>query len=209
MIQKGSVIMTKQHTETMQSPLHKAVLGTSSDADAGICMREYKFRGHLNLRGNPASSAFLSAVETVLGLDLPLSPCSSVRNDMTTIYWLGPNEWLLLVAKGSESKVEAELRAALVGQHIAVVDISSAQTLVNLSGTNLLKLLQKSTVYDCDPTHLPMGKVVQTTFAKTSATLCRCEDGSIDLVIRRSFTDYFMLWLQDASAEYRFAVVDA
>mgnify|MGYP003958604609 CR=1 FL=1 len=200
--------MTNQPTETMQSPLHNAVLGRSNAAVAGIRMCEYKFYGHLNLRGDPAKEAFLSAVRMVLGLVLPSAPCSRVRNDTATVHWLGPNEWLLLVTPGHELQIEADLRAVLVGQHAAVVDISSAQMLVNLSGTKLPELLQKSTVYDCDSAYLPVGKVVQTTFAKTIATLCRCEDGSIDLIIRRSFADYFMLWLQDTSAEYGLAVVD-
>ncbi|MGB0447236.1 MAG: sarcosine oxidase subunit gamma family protein, partial [Pseudomonadales bacterium] len=53
----------------------------------------------------------------------------------------------------------------------------------------------------------PVGKVVQTTFAKTGATICKCNDGSFDLVIRRSFADYFFLWLKDASEDYGLAVI--
>ena len=84
----------------------------------------------------------------------------------------------------------------------AVTDVSSGQTLVNLSGSGLAQLLQKSTVYDCHESNFPAGKVVQTTFAKTGTTMCKLEDGSVDLVIRRSFSDYFFLWLADASEEY-------
>ena len=200
--------MIKCHSETIKTPLCDAVLAITSDTNAGIYMRENTF-GHLNLRGNPTDKAFLSSIETVLALNLPLIPCSSVRSDVFSVYWLGPSDWLLMVPIGTESQVAADLRDSLMGQHSAVVDISSAQTLVNLSGAKLPELLQKAIVYDCDPTHLPVGKVVQTTFAKTGVTLCRCEDDSIDLIIRRSFSDYFTLWLRDASAEYGLAVVDA
>ena len=199
--------MIKFHSETIRTPLCDAVLAITSDTDAGIYMRENTF-GHLNLRGNPTDKAFLGSIETVLALNLPLTPCSSVRSDVFSVYWLGPNEWLLMVPIGTELQVATDLRTSLTGQHSAVVDISSAQTSVNLSGTKLPELLQKSTAYDCDPTHFPVGKVVQTTFAKTGVTLCRCEDGSIDLIIRRSFSDYFTLWLRDASAEYGLAVAD-
>ncbi|MBT3438167.1 MAG: sarcosine oxidase subunit gamma [Oceanospirillaceae bacterium] len=198
--------MTNVDTSTsMESPLHHRVAHTNA-ANAGVVMKEDKFRGQLNLRGNPQDAAFTSAVEKVLGVALPMAPSSSVRNGDTVVYWLCPNEWLLIVASGTQGQVEADLRSAMDGQHIAVTDISSGQTLVNLSGTGVAELMQKSTVYDCHDSNFPVGKVVQTTFAKTGTTMCKLEDGSYDLVIRRSFSDYFFLWLQDASDEYGLSV---
>ncbi|MCS5557864.1 MAG: sarcosine oxidase subunit gamma family protein [Oceanospirillaceae bacterium] len=194
--------MTNFDTSTsMESPLHHRVAHTNA-ANADVVMKEDKYRGHLNLRGNPQDNAFTSAVEKVLGVDLPMAPSSSARNGDTVVYWLCPNEWLLILANGTQGQVEADLRSAMGGQHIAVTDISSGQTLVNLSGTGVAELMQKSTVYDCHESNFPVGKVVQTTFAKTGTTMCKLEDGSYDLVIRRSFSDYFFLWLQDASDEY-------
>ncbi len=198
--------MTNFDTSTsMESPLRHRVAHTNA-ANAGVVMKEDKYRGHLNLRGNPQDAAFTSAVEKVLGVALPMAPSSSVRNGDTVVYWLCPNEWLLIVANGTQGQVEADLRSAMDGQHIAVTDISSGQTLVNLSGTGLTELMQKSTVYDCHESNFPVGKVVQTTFAKTGTTMCKLEDGSYDLVIRRSFSDYFFLWLRDASDEYGLSV---
>ena len=187
--------------DMMESPLHHHVAHTNH-SDAGIVMKEDKFRGHLNLRGNPEDTAFTSAVESVLGVALPITANTSVRSGDTVAYWLCPNEWLLIVASGTQGQVEVDLRLAMGDQHIAITDVSSGQTLVNLSGSGLAQLLQKSTVYDCHESNFPAGKVVQTTFAKTGTTMCKREDGSMDLVIRRSFSDYFFLWMQDASAEY-------
>jgi sarcosine oxidase subunit gamma len=206
MIQKEIITMTSVSNnllagDMMESSLHHHAAHTNA-ADAGVVMTEDKFRGHLNLRGNPQDTAFMAAVESVLGVALPITANTSVRNGGTVVYWLCPNEWLIIVVNGTQGHVEADLRLALGDQHIAITDISSAQTLVNLSGAGLAQLLQKSTVYDCHESNFPVGKVVQTTFAKTGTTMCKREDGSMDLVIRRSFSDYFFLWLQDASKEY-------
>ena len=190
----------------MHSPLHHIEL-PASVAAAGIVMREDKYRGHLNLRGNPQDQAFSSAVEKTLGVALPTAPNSSAENGTTRVYWLCPNEWLLLVAEDTQGQVEADLRAALADQHVAITDLSSGQTLVNLSGANLDELMLKSAVYDCHTSNFPVGKAVQTTFAKTAAVIYKCEDGSFDLVIRRSFSDYFFLWVADASEEYGLQVV--
>ena len=191
---------------SMQTPLHNITV-PARVADAGVVMREDKFRGHLNLRGNPQDAAFADAVAQVLGVALPLAPNTSAEQGSTRIYWLCLNEWLLLVAEGTQGQVEADLRAALAHQHIAVTDLSSGQTLVNLSGAKLDELMMKSAVYDCHASNFPVGKVVQTTFAKAGATIYKCEDGSFDLVIRRSFSDYFFLWLKDASKEYGLSVI--
>jgi len=194
----------------MESPLHHHVAHTNA-SDAGVVMSEDKFRGHLNLRGNPLDADFMAAAAAVLGFVLPTKPNTSARAAGKVAYWLCPNEWLLIVESGTQAQVEVDLRQAVAdkafSQHIAITDVSSGQTLVNLSGSELEQLLQKSTVYDCHESNFPVGKVVQTTFAKTGTTMCRLEDGSMDLVIRRSFSDYFFLWLQDASQEYGLRIV--
>lgn len=187
--------------DMLQSPLHHHAMHANV-SDAGIVMTEDKFRGHLNLRGNPLDAAFTAAAEHILGITLPVKANTSARIGDTVVYWLCPNEWLILLPSGTQGQVEADLRLAMLGQHVGITDISSGQTLVNLSGPDLAGLLQKSTVYDCHASNFPVGKVVQTTFAKTGTTLCKLADGSMDLVIRRSFSDYFFLWLQDASEEY-------
>jgi sarcosine oxidase subunit gamma len=203
MIQKEIITMTNVSNnllagDMMESSLHHRAAHTNA-ADAGVVMTEDKFRGHLNLRGNPQDTAFTSAVESVLSVALPTTANTSARNGDTVVYWLCPNEWLLIVASGTQGQVEADLRAAMDGQHIAITDI-------NLSGSGLAELLQKSSVYDCHESNFPVGKVVQTTFAKTGTAMCKREDGSMDLVIRRSFSDYFFLWLKDASEEYGLSV---
>jgi len=76
-----------------ESALHHRVAHTNA-ANAGVVMKEDKFRGQLNLRGNPQDSAFTSAVEKVLGIALPMVPSSSARNGDTVVFWLCPNEWL-------------------------------------------------------------------------------------------------------------------
>lgn len=79
-----------------QSPLHHHASHTNAGG-AGLVMKEDKFRGHLNLRGNPLDAAFNSAVEHVLGVALPTKANTSNRKGDTVIYWLCPNECSLLL----------------------------------------------------------------------------------------------------------------
>jgi sarcosine oxidase subunit gamma len=190
-------------TAQRESPLHyvTAEAESQSHAEARVVFREQAHMGHLNLRGNPEDEMFRRGVAEVLGVELPVEPGSYTSSDESRLYWLGPNEWLAIVAGGTEAEVEARLRQTLSG-HFSVVDVSGGQTLVNLSGEALALVLKKSSVYDFHSSQFDQGRCVQTTFAKASALVSKSADDSFDLVIRRSFSDYLFRWIVDAGSEY-------
>ena len=185
----------------VETPLHYYLGRFSGDPDAGVVVREAALIRHLILRGDPGNELFASGVEEVLSLSLPAEPGTWTTNADASLYWLGPNEWLIIVPRASELNVETRLRQMLHG-HFSVVDISGAQTLVNLSGKDIDLVLKKASGYDFHPSNFEAGRCVQTTFAKASALVCKRADGSFDLVIRRSFADYVAKWLLDAGREF-------
>ncbi len=205
LVQEKPLVEAAVKTET---PLHY-FLGssrcgdgkTSNSAEPGIVIREAALKGHLNLRGNPENGAFLEGVKAVLGVTPPTQPGTYETNGDTHIYWLGPNEWLAIVAGGTEAEVEADLRRRLQG-HFSIVDVSGGQTLINLSGKGVATVLKKSSGYDFHPSHFGPGRCVQTTLAKATALVSKKADGSFDLVVRRSFADYLAAWLLDAGGEF-------
>jgi sarcosine oxidase subunit gamma len=191
-----------------ESPLHHADLSSligKGRKNAGVILREKKFLGHLTIRGNGHDAAFASGVHKALGLELPVA-LTVVANGDTSLQWVGPDEWLLIVPGGQEFEVEQKLRAALEGQHIQVVNVSGGQSLLELRGANVREVLMKSTSYDVHPNNFPVGKAVGTVFAKSQLIIRRTAEDTWELVIRRSFADYWWLWLQDASAEYGLSI---
>ncbi|AMA44357.1 sarcosine oxidase subunit gamma [Pseudomonas monteilii] len=187
-----------------QTPLHHADLASlvgKGRQNAGVTLREKKFLGHLTLRGDGHNPAFAAGVQKALGLELPVA-LTVVADGETSLQWVGPDEWLLIVPGGQEVEAEQKLRAALEGQHIQVVNVSGGQTLLELRGPNVRDVLMKSTSYDVHPNNFPVGKAVGTVFAKSQLVIRRTAEDTWELMIRRSFADYWWLWLQDASAEY-------
>ncbi len=177
----------------------------NKSVDAGVILREDGSKGHCNLRGNADDDAFRTGVEAALKARLPVTPGYWSAAADASVYWLGPNEWLLLVAAGREADVQRNLRHTLSG-HFSIVDISGGQTLINLSGDAVDFVLKKSCTYDFHPLSFGQGRCVQTTFAKATALVARKKDGSYDLVIRRSLADYLFRWIANAAAEYGFSV---
>ena len=192
---------------TLESPLHYFVGKASGPAEKGLRVSERPHKGHLVLRGNADDRAFTEGVERVLGLALPTAPCTFVADAAAAAYWLGPGEWLLLVADHTQTAaLESGLREA-VRAHFSAVDVSGGQTLINLSGPAVAEVMKKSCVYDFSAANFPAGRCVQTVFAKAGALVAKTADGSLDVIIRRSFADYLAEWLLDAGREYGCCIV--
>ena len=189
-----------------ESPLaiSRITVRTESAAErAGVVLCEHAFLGHLILRGNAADAAFRAGVEAALGVALPLKMGPVARDAVCgiSVQWMSPDEWLVVVPQGEDYATEQRLRQALQG-HYAVMQVSGAQTMLELSGPNACEVLKKSAGYDFHPRSFPVGKGVSTTFAKSTAVIRRVGEAQWELIIRRSFADYLYRWVLDASEEY-------
>lgn len=148
-------------------------------------------------------AALSHAMQACCGVGLP-TRLSSNTQDTHCIRWMGPDAWLLSCPLQDAFKLEQELRST-VQEHIAIVQVSGGYSVFELSGAKALQVLKKSTGYDTHPDHFPTGKVVNTTFAKAQVTLRAVstgDDSRYELIVRRSFSDYVSLWIQQAAFEY-------
>ncbi|WP_286237887.1 sarcosine oxidase subunit gamma [Neptuniibacter halophilus] len=191
-----------------QSPLHHADLeglAKLGPTQGGVTLREQKLLGHLTLRCNPQNPEQVAAVEKVLGVALPLQPLTSAENGDYAIRWMSPDEWLITVPGLETFDIETQFRDVMTG-HYSLVNGSGGSTVLELSGPNVVDLLKKCVPVDLHASEFPVGKVVSTVFAKSTATVRRKSEQQFELVIRRSFADYIWLWIQDASREYGLVV---
>ena len=83
-----------------QSPLVQIDLGEVKGNAPAI--REVPFLGYLNLRGRSSDTAFLAAVLKVLGCEPPIEANTMVESGNYRIYWLGPDEWLIVTPTGQQ-----------------------------------------------------------------------------------------------------------
>ena len=178
----------------------------NTDADYAVVVKERRGCAFLNLRGSAEDKLFCATIANVLAIQLPTTPGHYHSNDDSCIYWLGPDEWLLVSSSQGAGDLEIQLRADMA-DHISVVDVSGGYTSINLRGVAhaLDTLLNKSCVYDVagwPDASSRTGRCAQTTFAKASAVVSNKFDGSYEVIIRRSFADYLGRWLLDAGEEF-------
>ena len=193
---------------SIETPLYHAELqaiATHQVDNAGVVFKEMPVTGLLTIRAKADNASLATALKSILSLEVPSTLQSSSNGDYC-LRWMSPDEWLLSAPIGELFDIENKLREALTAT-VALVNVSGGYTLVELSGDQVLNLLKKSTHYDCHPRNLSVGKVVNTSFAKSQVTLRCLAELHYELVVRRSFADYTWLWLQTASREYGLQVV--
>ncbi|AME26128.1 sarcosine oxidase subunit gamma [Burkholderia sp. PAMC 26561] len=164
---------------------------------------ERPFLELVNLRGDLRDAAFVAAVESVLGCKPPEEANTTATGNGYDLLWLGPDEWLVRsVASHSATQaapMEAKLRNAFRGLFAAAVDIGSGYTVLEISGARTRDVLARGCPLDLHPRLFGAGQCAQSHYFKASVTIVPTGDDSFDLVIRRSFADYFVKIMLDAA----------
>ncbi len=184
-----------------QSPLVQIKLDEAKGSAPTI--KEEPFLGYLNLRGRSSNTAFLAAVLKVLGSEPPAEVNTMIESGDYRIYWLGPEEWLVVTPTGQQGKVEADLKNTLNGVFSSVVDNSSGLTMLEITGDNAANLLATDCPLDLHPREFRAGQCAQTRLAKAGMTIAPLrKEAGFEVIIRRSFADYLLLWMQDAAVAF-------
>ena len=184
-----------------QSSLVQIKLGEPSGTAPRI--EEKPFLGFINLRGRADNTGFLAASLKVLGCEPPVAANTVVESGDYRIYWMGPDEWLIVTPAGRQGELKEKLHKGLSGVFSAVVDNSSGLTMLHITGENAAALLATDCPLDLHPREFKHGQCAQTRLAKAGMTLSpMAEQAGFEVIIRRSFADYLALWLQDAAVAF-------
>ena len=166
-------------------------------------IEEKPFLGFINLRGRSNNTGFQAATLKVLGCEPPSAPNTVVDSGDYRIYWLGPDEWLIMTAVGQQDDLKTSLHKALTGVFSSVVDNSSGLTTLHITGDNAAALLATDCPLDLHAREFKAGQCAQTRLAKAGMTLSPlANETGFEVIIRRSFADYLLLWLQDAAVAF-------
>jgi len=191
---------------TRESPLVRFDLearAASNPARARIVCSERPFLGHINLRGDAGDPRFIASVASVIGTVVPISPNTVSRGHDQVVYWLGPDEWLIVTTDEREAAIARDLRDALANCFAAVTEVSGGQTVISLSGDAVRDMLAKGCPLDLHARVFGIDRCAQSHLAKAPILIRQIDAApSFEIVVRRSFADYLWLWLEDAAAEY-------
>lgn len=194
-----------QAASLRQSPLeamaHRFLV--YSDLDP-VRLEERAFVTQIGLRGAASRKGFRDAVKKATGAALPTDACTVSAAGDVSIFWLGPDEWLVVAPEPHGLSLLDGLEKALARQHAAVVDLSANRTVIELSGPSARAVLEKGCLHDLHPRAFPVGRVVGTILARTQIFLEKTAEGPdvFRLYVRCSFARHLADWLLDAMAEF-------
>ena len=157
----------------------------------------------LNLRGDINNKEFSSNVGKLLGIILPLEVGSVVKKEEITVISTSPNEWLIISnnivkSKSNNNTLENVLFEKISQKNFgAVTNITDQFTIFSLTGSNISEILSKSSPFDFDK--LSNNHSAQTLFNNVDITIIKKDNVNIDLLVRRSFSEYLWDWLNDSA----------
>ena len=164
--------------------------GMTAPAGLSISIREIAERGMIDLRGLTSDASFMAAVRSVLGVELPVKPRTSVSWGDVKVLWLSTDQWLILSSRSKANELVASLRAALQGIHVLVVDVSDMRAIIRLEGDGCREVIMKGTSLDLlDPEYV-QGCCRRMRYAEIAALLDVVEDDVFDIYVFRSFAHY-------------------
>lgn len=163
-------------------------------------LRERPFLELVNVRGDVRDAAFMQAVQTVLGASLPVKPNTVAQAHQCDALWLGPDEWLIRSSEPRAPVLEAKFGAAFAGVFASAVDVGSGYTVLEASGQKVREVIARGCPLDLHPKMLTRGQCAQSHYFKASIVLVPIADDVYEIVVRRSFADYFCRIMLDAAA---------
>jgi sarcosine oxidase subunit gamma len=197
---------TSPSKQSQRSPLaHLTGANIKSVVHRGECLTitERAFLELVIVRGDSRAIDFRQAVEVRLGATLPLEPNSTTFTEKFIIAWMGPDEWLVQSHKGATNRdgnsgVKQALSTELAGQFASAVDVSSGYTTLRVEGVHTEEILARGCPLDLHSSVFFRGRCAQSHFFKAPVFVLSIDDQTVDLVIRRSFSEYITTMLIDA-----------
>jgi sarcosine oxidase, subunit gamma len=191
----------------VRSPLESPLVGAQALLDANLALqskafrlRERPFLDLVNVRGDARDGAFVAAVESAIGVRLPAKPNTVARGAEYDMLWLGPDEWLVRSNEACTPELEGKLRRAFGTLFASVVDVGSGYTVLEASGDRVREVISRGCPLDLHPQVLQPGQCAQSHYFKAPIMLIPIAYDTFELVVRRSFGDYFCRIIVDAAA---------
>lgn len=177
---------------TAPSVERRSALGGRTVSVNEVSLAEMPPAERVSLRVPAASIASLSRA---LGVTLPQKPKTSAAKGERAALWLGPDEWLVLDAEGSDILGDC---AKAKGLHSAV-GISHRNVAISVTGAKAAAAINSGCPQDLSLEAFPVGACSRTVFGKTEIVLYRMAADAFRVECWRSFADYVFTHLHEGA----------
>ena len=170
----------------------------------GLSVKEISPLMKLNLRGK--SREFLSTIGKNINMILPMEANTSSTSDNYTSMWLSPDEWMVFTnntidKENNNYQIEELLFNKISKTNLgAVTDVSDQLVMINLRGEKIFNLLSAGCPFNFNEFKNKKGAVAQTLLIQIDVIIHLKEINTVNLFVRRSFSEHLMSWIDDAAS---------
>ena len=167
-------------------------------------MKEIKPIMKLVIRGKKRE--FISAVGKSLNILLPTEANTSTQSDKLTALWLSPDEWMIFSNQPVDENTNNYETEELLNKNIsnsnlgAVTDVTDQFVMINIKGNKIYELFQTGSPFNFNDFHNKKGAVIQTILNKIDIIVHNQDKNTINLFVRRSFSQHLFSWMNDAAS---------
>ena len=165
----------------------------------GLVITELPHLGKINLRGG---ADMLPVIRTHTGCDALPENNRLVSVGDRHLVWLGPDEFLLLCAAGTETHLHSQLTLDMADIHAAVTNVTDSLCALSLRGPAVREVLARGCALDLHPSKFTAGDCAQSMLAHAAVTLIANDETGFTLICRTSFAPYVADWLMDAGLAF-------
>ena len=167
-------------------------------------MKEIKPIMKLIVRGKKRE--FISAIGKSLNILLPTEPNTSTQSNKLTAIWLSPDEWMIFSNEPvDESSNNYEIEE-LLNNNIsklnlgAITDVTDQFVMIGLKGNKIYDLFQSGSPFNFNDFQNKKGSVTQTILSKIDVIVHNQDKNTVNLFVRRSFSQHLFSWMNDAAS---------
>ena len=167
-------------------------------------MKEVKPIMKLIIRGKKRE--FISAIGKSLNIILPTEANTSTQSDKLTALWLSPDEWMIFSNEPIDEntnnyETEKQLNKSISKLNLgAVTDVTDQFVMINLKGNKIYELFQTGSPFNFNDFQNKKGAVTQTILNKIDIIVHNLEQNTVNLFVRRSFSQHLFSWMNDAAS---------
>ena len=171
---------------------------------SGLIVKEISPVMKLNLRGK--SRDFLTTIGKNINMILPMESNTSSSSDNYTSMWLSPDEWMVISnntvdKENNNYKIEELLFNKISRTKLgAVTDVTDQFVMIHLKGEKIVDLLSSGCPFNFNDFKKKKGAVAQTLLVQIDIIIHLKEINSVNLFVRRSFSEHLMSWINDAAS---------
>lgn len=145
--------------------------------------------------------AAIDAIGKAFGVVPGREACRFGSKGGRTVYWLGPDEWMLHASGEDPVAVYDALSAALASHSCSLVDVSHRSDAFSVSGPKAAYVLNHGCALNLSLAEFPVGMCTRTVIGKAAVILSRTAEHTFHVDVWRSFAPYVWQFIDEARSE--------